>query len=627
MRRAHALAHILSVFFARLNIFSQKSLLTLSFILGLLPVGLLPVGLLPFPLHAEEGVQTMHGIAMHGEVLYPQSFSHFSYVNPEAPQGGTLRLARNGAFDSLNPLIVKGRAAAGIREYVYESLMARGFDEPFSLYGLLAESVETSAARDWVAFTLRKNARFSDGSPVRVEDVIFSAQTLREKGRPNHRFYYGKIARMTKTGARRVRFDFKEGNDREMPLIMGLMPILSARYFEKHAFDKTTLKTPLGSGPYIVEKMEAGKRILYAKNPDYWGKELAVNRGRFNFEKILYDYYRDENALFESFKAGEIDARWEKDPSRWATQYDFPARRAGKIRLLSIPIQTPAGMWGIVFNTRKTIFQDPRTREALIFLFNAEWVNQNLFHDLYTRTESFFANSFLSSHGQKASFEERQLLEPFSGALEKDILERGYVAPRAKDSRNREGRRRALMLLQEAGWRFQDGVLHGEDGMPFRFEIICIRRDEERLALLLARQFKRAGIQLDVRFIDSSQATRRAQDFDFDMMFYHWRMSLSPGNEQHFYWSQDAAKTKGSRNYAGVRSPAADQMIEAVIAAKTKKEFQNAVRALDRVLLSGRYVIPLFHTSESWLALSDRLGLPSKPSLYGSPVESWWVKE
>ena len=567
-----------------------------------------------------------HAIAMHGAPLYQRGFSHFPYVRPDAPKGGTLNLSRSGTFDSVNPFIIRGKPAAGLREFVYESLMARGWDEPFTLYGLLAETIETPPDRSSVLFTLHPKARFSDGSPVRAEDVLFSARTLREKGRPNHRFYYGKIARMEKVGARGVRFIFKAGSDREMPLIMGLMPILSRAYFTKHRFDETSLKTPIGSGAYRVAEIAPGEKILYQRDLDYWGKDLPVNRGRFNADRVLYRYFRDEGSAFEAFKAGEIDARAERDVSRWAAQYDAPARDRGRILLKEIPTGSPSGMWGLVFNTRRGIFSDRRVREALSLLLDAEWINAHLFHGKYRRIGSFFANSDLSSHGLRASAGERALLASFSDEVAPEILERGYRPPVSEGRHNRAGRRAALALFGEAGWFLEGGVLRDVGGEVFRFEILCVRRHEERLALVFARQLRLAGVEARVRFVDSAQGERRMRDFDFDMIFYRWGVSLSPGNEQAFYWGSEAAGFEGSRNYAGVRSGAVDFLIGALVGAEDRGGFRDAVRALDRVLLSGFYVIPLFYSGDQWLAVWDWVGFPERGSLYGTAADLWWLE-
>lgn len=566
-------------------------------------------------------------LAMHGEPLYPPGFTHFNYVNPDAPKGGTIRFGAVGTFDSLNPFIVRGTAAVGLREYVFESLMARGYDEPFTLYGLLAEAIDTPPDRGSVTFHINPKARFSDGSPVTVEDVVYSLETLRDKGRPNYRTYYSKVVRIERPAPGAVKFVL-DGADREMPLILGLMPIFPKHVYEKQPFDRTSLDLPVGSGPYTVERVEPGARIVYRLDPDYWGRGLAVNRGRNNFGRLVYDYYRDTNASFEAFKAGLYDARPEDDPGRWTTGYDFPAARDGRVRRMSFPSGMPSPMRALVFNTRKAVFADRRVREALTFLFDFEWTNRSLYHGAYVRTQSYFDHSELSSHGRPASQRERELLAPFSGSVRPEIMARGYDAPASDGSgQNRTNRARALELLREAGYEVRGGkVMRAADGMQLGFEILVPTPAYERLALVYASMARRAGIDVRVRNVDPSQYQGRLDAYDFDMIFYEWFASLSPGNEQSFYWGSQAADAPGSRNYMGVKNPAADAMIEALLAARTHDDFVAAVRALDRVLMSGNYVIPLFGTPEQWVALWARIGTPARTSLYGYRSDTWWMR-
>ncbi|MGE0611223.1 MAG: extracellular solute-binding protein [Hyphomicrobiales bacterium] len=529
-----------------------------------------------------------------------------------------------GSFDSLNPLIVKGSAASGIREHVYESLMARAFDEPFSLYGLLAESVETPEDRSWVAFTLNPQARFSDGHPVTAGDVVFSHALLRDHGRPNHRFYYAKVTKVETIGERTVRFTFDSGGDREMPLIMGLMPVLPRHLVTPESFDRTGFAPPVGSGPYTVAEVKPGASIAYRRNPDYWGRNLPVNAGHYNFDEIRYDYYRDGTSMFEAFKKGLFDIRIEDDPARWKLGYDFPARREGKVVLEEMALGVPAGMSALVFNTRKPPFDDVRVRRALALLFDFEWINANLYHGLYARTRSYFDRSFLSSFGTPADARERELLAPYRDAARADVMEGGnaFLAMGETDSRARL--RRALALLKQAGYELRAGKLVAAGGEPFGFELLAATKGQERLFLTFARALARAGIDARVRLVDSAQYQRRRQIFDFDMIQAFWPASLSPGNEQSFRWSAQAAAAEGSFNFAGVKNPAVDAMIAAVLAAKEKEDFVSAVRALDRVLLSGDYVIPLFHLPAQWLARRERLRHPDADSLYGFLLDVWW---
>jgi len=568
-----------------------------------------------------------HGIAMHGEPGYSEGFRHFRYVNPDAPKGGELKLAVVGSFDSTNPLTLLGQPAEGVREYVFESLMARAMDEPFSLYGLIAETIETADDRSWVEFRLRPQARFSDGHPLTADDVVFSLETLRDHGRPNHQYYYSKVVRVERPGPRTVRFVL-DGGDREMPLILGLMPVIPKHHYEGRKFEATTLDAPLGSGPYIVDRIEPGRAIRYRRNPDYWGRDLAVIRGRFNFDVVRYDYYRDANAAFEAFKKGLYDFRSEGDPTRWSRGYNFAAVADGEVIREEFETGVPAPMSAFVFNTRRPLFVDARVRQALLHLFDFEWANKNLFHGLYERTQSFFHGSELSSHGRPADPRERTLLAPFAGAVPEDIMEGRYALPMSDGSgRDRSQRRRALDLMAEAGYLIRNGVAIDPDGRPVRFEIMVASREQERVALHFSRSLKAAGIGTSIRLVDSAQFQRRLQTYDFDMVPFTWYNSLSPGNEQAFYWGSQGRNTEGTRNYMGVAEPAIDAMIEAMLQADARPDFISAVRALDRLLMAGRYVIPLYHAPRQWTAYRSHLAHPETTSLYGYQLDTWWRVE
>jgi len=590
------------------------------------PFFLLILGLLLFPGSGQ--AEPAPGLAMHGKPREGADFSHFSYANPDAPKGGRATFAVQGTFDSLNPFIVKGVSADGLRDYVYESLLARAYDEPFTLYGLIAEAVETPPDRSWVEFTLNPNAKFSDGTPITVDDVIFSYAVLRDHGRPNHRSYYKKVTKVEKTGKRKVRFTFDGSGDREMPLIMGLMPLLPHHLFTNDTFEKTTLKPPIGSGPYVIDKVDPGKRITYKRDPNYWGRDLPVNRGRYNFDEIRFDYYRDAGAMFEAFKSGLVTFRDEADPTRWTEGYDFPALRDGRVVKEALPLETPAGMAALVFNTRRPLFADPRVRQALIKLFDFEWVNRTLYHGQYARTQSYFARSELSSHGRPADATERKLLGPYPDAVKPQIMDGSFAFPVSDGTgENREGRVEALKLLEEAGYALKDGVLvNAATGEPFTFEILAATRAQERLLLTYARALKQVGIDARIRQVDSAQYQRRKQTYDFDMIQYFWPVSLSPGNEQSFRWGSNAAKTEGSFNYPGVESKAVDAMIAALLKAKDRDDFVSAARALDRVLLSGDYVVPLFHLPRQWVAYWRTLNRPAKTPLYGYQIDTWWLE-
>ena len=547
-----------------------------------------------------------HAIAMHGAPTLRADFTRFPYANPAAPQGGRLVEGVLGSFDSLNPFIVKGLPPQGLRAplvsannaisgYVVESLMVRGYDEPFTLYGLLAKTVETDVARTYVTFSLDPAARFSDGTPVTPEDIVFTWALLRDHGRPNHRAYYSKVTKAEIIGERTVRFDLP-GDDRELPLILALMPVLAKHAVDPNAFEDTSMVPLLGSGPYLVSKVDPGKSITLARNPDYWARELAVNRGFWNFDEVRFDYYRDANSYHEAFKKGLFDIRKEDDPGRWTTGYDFPAFRDKRVVKEIFASGLPKPSLNLVFNMRRPVFAEIRVREALALLFDFEWVNRSIFFGLYRRSASFFEDSELSARGRPADERERALLTPFPGSVRADVLDGSWRPPVTDGSgRDRTLLRRALELLSSSGYELRGTeLIEHTSGKPFSFEILTVNRDEERLALLYAAQLKRAGIIAQVRLVDAVQYEARRIAFDFDMIQARWDESLSPGNEQGFYWSSAAADGNGSRNYMGLKSPAADAMIAALLKAETREDVVAAVRALDRVLMSGSFVVPLF---------------------------------
>ncbi len=577
--------------------------------------------------HPADTEAPTHAIAMHGAPALPPGFTHFPYVNPDAPKGGQFRLGALGSFDSLNPFIIKGVAPNGLREYVFESLMARSADEPFTLYGLIAETIEVPADRSQITFHLRPKARFSDGRPVTSADVAFSHKMLKEKGWPYHRSYYGKVARLETPDPLTARFVFEPGSDREMPLIIGLMPILPSHRLDAESFERTTLDPPVGSGPYIVQRVDPGRTLVYRRNPDYWGKHLATHRGRFNFDEIRYDFFRDASTLFEAFKAGEIDVRAEDDPARWAEGYTFPAVADGRVVQREFKTGLPAGMSALVFNTRRPPFDDQNVRRALIHAFDAEWINRTLFHGLYRRTESFFSRSELASTGHPADRRERELLAPFAGSVREDVLEGRYRLPVTDGTGNdRTGLREAHRLLAQSGYVLKNGQLVAASGnRPLSVEFLAINRAQERLMLSYAELLLRIGIAVRVRQVDTAQYWTRTKSFDFDMMQWNWGASLSPGNEQINRWSSRSVSINGSLNYAGVRNRAADAMIDALLAAEGREDFVSAVRALDRVLLSGDYVVPLFHVPGQWIAYWRHLKMPEQTPLSGTDFDTWWL--
>jgi peptide/nickel transport system substrate-binding protein len=565
-------------------------------------------------------------IAMHGAPAWPDDFAVSPYASADAPQGGRLVQGVLGTFDSLNPFIVKGLPVQSIRGYVIESLMARGYDEPFTLYGLLARTVETDDARSFVTFSLDPAARFSDGVPVTAADVVFSWQLLRDHGRPSHRAYYSKVVKAEALDARNVRFDLGGSNDRELPLILGLMPILPKHAIDVATFEDTTLAKPLGSGPYVVSEVDIGKRVTFRHDPNYWGRGLPINRGLWNFAELRFDYYRDANAYFEAFKTGNYDVRSELDPTRWRTGYDIPAVRDGRIVKEAFTNGLPKLASAFVFNTRRPVFSDIRVRQAISLLFDAEWVNHNFFFDLYRRSASFFDDSELSAYHRPADAREHALLAPFPNAVREDVFDGTWSPPVTDGSgRDRSSLRQALALFDAAGYELKGTTLRGRaSGRTLSFEIMVTNRDDERLALALSSNLARAGIDAQVRLVDAVQYDQRRLAFDFDMIDYRWEQSLSPGNEQSIYWGSAAADQQGSRNYMGVRSPAIDATIAALLSARERPDFVAAVRALDRLLISGCYVVPLFYLPEQWVARWVSIAHPARSSLFGYLPETWW---
>jgi peptide/nickel transport system substrate-binding protein len=569
-----------------------------------------------------------HAIAMHGEPAISANFSYMPYVNPNAPKGGRLVWGMLGSFDSLNPFIVRGVALQQIRGYVVESLLARGNDEAFTLYGLLARSVETDDRRTFVSFHIDPRARFSDGQPVRSEDVIFSFDLLREHGRPNHRQFYGKVAKAELLDPLTVRFDFGGTEDRELPLILGLMPILPKHATDVATFEETTMTAPIGSGPYRVSAVKPGASVTLTRNPDYWGRDLPINRGLWNFDDIRFDFYREANGQFEAFRRGLYDFRVESEPLRWHDGYDFAAVRNGEIVRDTVTSGMPQPSQFLVFNTRHQVFADIRVRRALTLLFDFDWINRNYFFGLYRRSAGYFAGSDLSAYGRPADATELALLQPYLTQLPPDILDGSYRLPVTDGSgRDRTILRNALSLLSEAGYAIDGTVLRQKStGAPLAFEILVSTRDQERIALAFADSVKRAGIGATVRVVDSVQFDQRRLAYEFDMIPNRWDQSLSPGNEQAFYWGSEAADQPGSRNYMGAKDPALDAMIAALLRASDRPTFISSVRALDRVLMAGFYAIPVLNAAQEWIARWNRIERPKATALTGSLPESWWQR-
>lgn len=572
-------------------------------------------------------VEPKHGVAMHGDVKYPPDFTHFEYVNPDAPKGGSMTYSAIGTFDSLHPFILRGQSAAGLG-LLFETLTRRSNDEAFTEYGLLAESIEMPDDRSWVAFTLRPEARWHDGEPVTVDDVIWSLETLQTKGHPFYRAYYANVVGAREEGERRVVFEFDGTINRELPLIVGQMPILPRHYWETRDFEATTLEPPLGSGPYRVARVDPGRSITYERIRDYWGAEIPVNRGRFNFDTIRHEYFRDSNVALEAFKAGQYDFRVENTARLWATAYTGPAIDAGLIRREEIADESGTGMQGYVFNTRRAIFADPLVRRALAYAFDFEWSNRTLFFDQYARSYSYFSNTELAAT-ELPDERELALLEPFRDQLPPEVFTAVYAPPATDGSGElRDNLRSAFELLQEAGWevdRATRKLAHTETGRPMRFEILLVNPAFERITGPFLRNLERLGIDATMRTVDTAQYQNRLDAFDFDMAVTVWGQSLSPGNEQRDFWSCDAAETPGSRNLAGICDPVVDAMIERVIQAEDRDDLVASTRALDRVLLKGHYVIPHWYSPVTRVAYWDKFDRAPIDPRYGIDLNAWWV--
>nr|WP_228704311.1 extracellular solute-binding protein [Marinobacter daqiaonensis] len=572
------------------------------------------------------GPEARHAIAMHGEPDYGPDFSHFDYVNPEAPKGGRLRLGvvTNG-YDTFNPFVVRGVAAAGVATYLYDSLLVSSDDEPFSAYGLVAESLETPDDRSYAIYNLRPEARFQDGEPITAHDVAFSFRTLMDNGHPFYRSYYGDVSEVTVVSDHRIRFDFGDTDNHEMPLILGQMPIFPRHYWEDRTFGESGLEPPVGSGPYRISEFDAGRSVTYQRLEDYWAADLPVRRGRFNFDQIRYEYYSDDTVALEAFKAGNYDFRLESSAKNWATAYTGDRFSSGKIITEAIEHQRPAGMQAFVFNTRLAKFSDPRVREAIAHAFDFDWANRNLFHDQYTRTNSYFANSELASAGVPEG-RELEILEPFRDQLPEDVFTEPYFPPSTEGDRTlRDNLRNAVNLLKLAGYEIRDGkMVHDETGERLSFEFLLHQKNFERIVLPFKNNLERLGMDVSLRLVDTNQYVQRVRSFDYDIITQVMPQSNSPGNEQRDFWHSSMVDVQGSRNYMGVRSPVVDELVEMVIQAPNREELVYRTRALDRVLLQGHYVIPQWHLSTDRIAYWSFLERPEETPKNGVDINNWW---
>ena len=579
----------------------------------------------PTPVRADTPVKTLYSISLLGQPKYPDDFKHFDYVNPDAPKGGELKRAAIGGFDSFNPFIVKGNPADGLGA-LFETLLTSSEDEADAAYGLLAESIELPDDHSWVAFNLRPEARFQDGTPVTAEDVVYTFDTLTTKGNPQYALYYADVAKAEAVGPLKVKFTFKTSANRELPVILGQLPVLPKHYWQDKTFDQTTLTPPVGSGPYKVDSFEVGRYVTYKLDPSYWGAKVPAKVGTDNFGTVRWDYYKDSNVALIAFLAGAYDFTIETSAKNWATQYDTPAVKDGRIAKQQIPYERPAGMQCFVFNLRKPMFQDIRVREALNYAFDFEWSNKNLFFGQYKRTKSYFENSEFASSGLPSP-EELKILEPLRGKIPEEVFTKPFQLPTTDGSgNNRANLRQASALLDQTGWVVKDGKrVNKETGQPFRFEILLDNPLFERITLPFVQSLKRLGIEASVRTVDNAQYTQRTQTFDFDMMVGLFGESLSPGNEQRWFWGSAAADTPGSPNMIGVKNPAVDTLIEQVIAAPDRGQLITRVHALDRVLLWNYYVIPHFYLGSDRVAYWNIFGRPPTVPRYSIGFDTWWI--
>lgn len=603
----------------------RRDLLASGLALGTLPLArplraANPAG----PVDGSGAVRT-HALSLLGEPALPPDFAHWPWVNPDAPKGGEIVRSALGSYDSFNPFVLRGTAAFGVTQ-IWETLLRDSADEASTAYAHLAAAIELPADRLSVTFELREQARWHDGRPVTAEDVAWTFNTLRQHGRPHYRAYYADVTEVVAEGPRRVTFRFKSNENRELAQILGQLPVLPKHWWEGRDFARPSLDVPLGSGPYRVERFEAGRSLVLRRVPDYWGRDLPTMRGTANFDVIRFEYFRDSRVVLEAFKAGQIDFRQENIAKEWATAYDFPAVRRGLVKRDEIRHEIPTGMQAFAVNLRRPLFQDARVREALGLVFDFEWMNANLFYGSYTRTESYFSNSELASHGLPEG-REREILEGFRGRVPEQVFTTEFRLPKTDGSgNNREGARRALALLREAGWTVRDRRLVNAQGQPFAFEILLGEPSFERVALPYVQWLQRLGVEARVRTVDPAQYQKRVESFDYDMTVESIGQSASPGNEQRDFFTCARAQEPGSQNVAGICDPVVDELVELVIAAPDRRELVARTRALDRVLLWHHYMVPHWHSQTFRVAYWDKLGRPPRNPRYALALDSWWVE-
>jgi len=567
--------------------------------------------------------EKLHAIAMHGKPLYPADYQYIGYANPDAPKRGEVKLSKTGSFDNINSLVVFGNSAEGL-QYLNDRLMQRAWDEPFTLYGLVAKSIEVADDRSWIIFHLDEKAQFHDGKPMTTEDVKFSYEMYRKHGHPVRRRVYGLVKDVQIISDRDIKFTFGEGYDKESVLILAMMEVLPKHYWQNHDISKTTLEIPLCSGPYKIKELEPGRKISYQRVEDYWAKDHPVNKGRYNFDTIIYNYYRDDNISLQSFKAGDYDIRQEYDISKWNKSYDFKNLSEGKVVKEEIEHHRPEWLKAMIFNTRRELFADKKVRKALGLMFDFDWVNKNFFFGEFKRVESVFSNSELAATGSPTP-EELKMLEPYKDVLPSEIFGDAWKAP-TNDLRS--NKREAVALLKDAGWVYKDQKLVNEKtGKRFSFEILVNDPNDEKVVLAFVRSLDQIGIEVNTRSVDSAQFVGRLESFDYDMVVYQWINSLSPGNEQVNYWGSAAADNNGSRNYAGVRNKAVDAIAASIAHSDDRPSLVASSKALDRVIMQGYYFVPLYYLGKDLVARDVNIKRPSITPTYGIVQETWWSEK
>lgn len=581
--------------------------------------------LLAVPLTGALAADATHGHSKYGELKYGPDFEHFEYASPDAPKGGTIVRWARGSYDNTNPFILKGVSAAGAG-IIYDTLTVGSLDEPFSRYGLIAESIEEADDKRWVIFNMRKSARWHDGVALTADDVVWTFDTFKEKGHPAYKSYFGAVAKAEALSTHKVKFSFSEGNNAELPLIIGELPILPKHFWEDRDFEKTTLDPLLGSGPYKMGKIDSGRAITYERVEDYWAKDIPAKVGHHNFGTLRYDYYRDSTVALEAFKSGDIDFRQENISKNWKTAYNFPAINDGRVVKEELADESTQPMQAFVMNNRRDKFSDMRVRRALGYAFDFEWMNKNLFYDAYTRTQSYFQNSDFMATGLPEG-DELALLEKFRDQLPASVFNEPYSLPVNDGSGNlRKQYRQAIKLFKEAGWEIKNQKLTNvESGEVMEIELLLVSPSLEKIALPYKKALERLGVGMSVRIVDSSQYEKRVEDSDFDMIVLGWTQSLSPGNEQVGMWGSAAADEPGSRNYAGIKNPVVDELIKMVIEAPDRESLVTSTKALDRVLLHNHYVIPQYYGPTYRLAYWNKFERPEILPYKSLTLETWWI--